>query len=337
MSFIRTASARRQAGARRSLLGAAIGLALAALAPAAQAQAAYPSRPITLVHPYAAGGSADALARGLAHQLEQRLKQPVIVDAKAGGAATIGTGFVARARPDGYTLLVSTSAGHVVTPLMQKIPYDGIEDFAFIAVVANQPNVLVVNPSLGIDDLKTLIAQARKEPAKFNFASAGTGGATHLGAESVWQKANLRMTHVPYAGAAPALKDLVGGQVQVAMLNVSATLPLIEAGRIKALAYGSDKRSALLPQVPTLAEEGFAGTEVSTWYTLAAPKGTPPEIVETVRRAVAEISADPAYQKLLASQGAERLDLTPAQTTAFVRRDKEAMSKLLGTLNLLDK
>ncbi|QHE85067.1 Bug family tripartite tricarboxylate transporter substrate binding protein [Hydrogenophaga sp. BPS33] len=323
---------------RRACVVGAAALALSAAVPLAQAQQrGYPSHIITLVHPYAAGGSADALARGLAQQLEQRLKISVIVEAKAGGAATIGTGFVARAKPDGYTLALSTSAGHVVTPLMQKIPYDGVEDFAFIAVVANQPNVLVVNPSLGIDNVQTLIAQAKKDPSKFNFASAGAGGATHLGAEAVWQRAGLKMTHVPYAGAAPALKDLVGGQVQVAMLNVSATLPLIEAGRIKALAYGAAQRSPLLPNVPTLAEVGFAGAEVSTWYTLAAPKGTPPEVIETLRRAVAEANADPAYQKLLAGQGAERMELSPAETTAFVRRDKENMSKLLETLNLLSR
>lgn len=312
-------------------------VALAVTATATWAQASYPTRPITLVHPYAAGGSADTLARGIAQQLEQRLKQPVIVDAKPGGSATIGTGFVARAKPDGYTLLISTSAGHVVTPLMQKIPYDGVEDFSFIAVVANQPNVLVVNPSLGIASLDDLVKRAKAEPAKFNFASAGAGGATHLGAEAVWQRAGLRMTHVPYAGAAPALKDLVGGQVQAGMLNLSATLPLIEGGRLKALAFGSKQRSALLPQVPTLAELGYGGTEVSTWYTIAAPKGTPAAIIDALSKHLVSMNADPAYQKLLESQGAERLDLTPAETTAFVRQDKEAMSKLLTALDLMGK
>ena len=302
-----------------------------------QAQTAYPSRPITLVHPYAAGGPADTLARGLAHQLETRLKQPVIVDAKAGGAATIGTGFVARAKPDGYTLLVSTSAGHVVTPLMQRIPYDGIADFAFIAVVANQPNVLVVHPALGVDKLQGLIAMAKKEPGKLNYASAGTGGATHLGAEAFLQRAQIKITHVPYGGAAPALKDLLGGQVQVGMLNLGATQAFIEQGKLKALAYGGTKRSALLPQIPTMAEGGVPGAETSTWYTLAAPKGTPPAVIETLRKAVAEVNADPAYQKVLASQGAERMDLSPAETTAFVQRDKVAMAQLLGTLRLLEK
>jgi tripartite-type tricarboxylate transporter receptor subunit TctC len=301
------------------------------------AEPAYPSRPITLIQPYAAGGPADTLARGLAHQLQSRLKQPVIVDSKAGGAATIGTGFVARAKPDGYTLLMSTSAGHVVTPLMQRIPYDGIADFAFIAVVANQPNVLVANPDLGVDSLQGLIALAKKEPGKLNYASAGTGGATHLGAEAFLQSAQIKITHVPYGGAAPALKDLLGGQVQMGMLNLAATRAFIEQGKLKALAYGGPKRTPLLPQVPTMAEAGILNAESSTWYTLAAPKGTPSEIMEVLRKAVAEINADPSYQKVLDSQGAERMDLSPAETTAFVQRDKVAMTKLLGSLNMLEK
>lgn len=325
---------------RRALVLSAVALclplALLPLQADAQAQP-YPSRPITLINPYAAGGPADTLARALAHAMEARLGRPVIVDSKAGGAATIGTGFVARARPDGYTLLVSTSAGHVVTPLMQRVPYDGVADFAFIAVVANQPNVLVVNSDLGIGTLQELIALAKKEPDKLNYASAGTGGATHLGAEAFLRRAGIHITHVPYPGAAPALKDVLGGQVQMAMLNLAATQPFIEQGKLRALAYGAAKRSPLLPQVPTLGEAGFGGAEVSTWYTLSAPKGTPPAILEVLRKAVAQVNADPAYQQLLAAQGAERMDLSPAETTAFVQRDKAAMAKLLGTLNLLDK
>lgn len=301
------------------------------------AEPAYPSRPITLINPYAAGGPADTLARGLAQQLQSRLKQAVIVDSKAGGAATIGTGFVARAKPDGYTLLVSTSAGHVVTPLMQRVSYDGISDFAFIAVVANQPNVLVVNRELGVESLQDLIAMAKKEPGKLNYASAGTGGATHLGAEAFLQRAQIKIVHVPYGGAAPALKDLLGGQVQMGMLNLAATRAFIEQGKLKALAYSGAKRTPLLPQMPTMEEVGMGGVESSTWYTLAAPKDTPPEVLEILRKAVAEINADPVYQTLLASQGAERMDLSPAETTAFVQRDRVAMSKLLGSLNLLEK
>lgn len=301
------------------------------------ADPAYPSRPITLINPYAAGGPADTLAGGLAHPLQASLKQPVVVDSKEGGAATIGTGFVARAKPDGYTLLVSTSAGHVVTPLTQRVPYDGISNFAFIAVVANQPNVLVVNRDLGVDSMQGLIALAKKEPGKLNYASAGTGGATHLGAEAFLQKAQIKIVHVPYGGAATALKYLLGGQVQMGILNLVASRAFIEQGKLKALAYSGAKRTPLLPQMPTMDEAGMGGVESSTWYTLAAPKETPPEVLEILRKAVAEINADPVYQTLLASQGAERMDLSPTETTSVVQRDKVAMRKILGSLNLLEK
>lgn len=319
--------------ARRALLAAA---ALALVA-GAQAQPAWPARTITLVHPYAAGGPADTMARALGQQLARRLGQSVIVEGKPGGAATIGTAFVARAKPDGYTLLIGTSAGHVVTPLMQHVSYDGIADFSFIAVVASQPNVLVAHPSVPVDSLQSLIALARKEPGTLNYASAGTGGATHLGAEAFAQAAKIRITHVPYNGAAPALKDLVGGQVQLGMLNLAATRAFIADGKLKALAYGGAQRTPLLPGVPTLAEVGYGNTATATWYTLGAPKDTPPQVIETLRKAFADVGADPAWQKVLADQGAEQMHLSPAETTAFVQRDKAAMHKLLGTLELLDK
>lgn len=319
--------------ARRALLA----LAALAVLPGAQAEPAWPARTISIVHPYAAGGPADTMARALAQQLAKRLNQAVIVEAKPGGAATIGTGFVARARPDGYTLLLGTSAGHVVTPLMQRAPYDGIADFSFIAVVASQPNVLVVHPSVQVEGLQGLIALARKEPGALNYASAGAGGATHLGAEAFAQAAGIRMTHVPYSGAAPALKDLLGGQVQLGMLNLAATRAFITDGKLKALAYGGAQRTPLLPQVPTLAEVGYGNTATATWYTLAAPKGTPPEVVESLRKAFAEVSNDPEWRKVLASQGAEQMQLSPAQTAAFVQQDKVAMRKLLGTLGLLEE
>lgn len=325
-------TASRNGLTRRSLLCAAT---LAVPMAAALAQGEWPERPVTLIHPYAPGGPADTMARALGQQLEARLKQPFIVDGRAGGAATIGTAAVARAKADGHTLLIGTSAGHVVTPLMQRIAYDGIADFQFIGVVANQPNVLVVHPSLGVDSLSALIALARKEPGKLNYASAGMGGATHLGAEAFAQAAQIKITHVPYNGAAPALKDLLGGQVQMAMLNLAATLPFINDGKLKALAYGGPRRTPLMPQVPTLAELGWGNTATSTWYTLAAPRATPPAVVEALRKALSQAASDPGYQKVLASQGAELLDLSPAETTAFVQQDKAAMAKLLGTLGML--
>lgn len=318
---------------RRALLALACS---ALLVPGlAHAEDAWPSRPITLVNPYAAGGPADTLARTLARELETRLKASVIVENKAGGGATIGTGYVARAKPDGYTLLISTSAGHVVTPLMQKIAYDGVADFAFIGVVASQPNVLVASPSLGVNSVAELIALAKQKPGTLNYASAGTGGATHLGGVVFQQRAGVQITHVPYPGAAPALKDVLGGQVQLGMLNLSAVLPFVKDGRVKALAYASQHRSELLPGVPTMAEAGVAHAESATWYTLSAPKGTPAPILQKLARALDATLADDTFKQFLLSQGSERLVLSPAETTAFVQKDREEMRTLLKSIGQL--
>lgn len=317
---------------RRQVLAA---FTLAPLATMVGAADAWPSRPVTIVHPYAAGGPADAMARVLGQQLATRFGQTFLVDGRSGGAATIGTGSVARSQPDGHTLLLGTSGGHVVTPLMQKTPYDGIADFAFIGVVAIQPNVLVVHPSLGIDSVAALIDRARSQPGKLNFASAGMGGATHLGLEAFARAAGIELTHVPYRGAAPAITDLLGGQVQMAMLNLAATRGHIASGKLKALAYGGPRRTELLPGVPTLAELGYANTATSTWYTLSAPRQTPPTVVQALHGALHDLASAPDYRKAMSAFGAELLDLTPAQTTAFVKEDQAAMHKLLGALNLL--
>jgi len=318
---------------RRSLLA----LAAVAACGLAAAQDSWPTRAITLVNPYAAGGPADNLARTLARQLETRLKTPVIVENKAGGAATIGTGHVARAKPDGYTLLISTSAGHVVTPLMQKIAYDGVADFDFIGVVANQPNVLVSHPALKLDSVADLLALARKQPGALNYASAGTGGATHLGGVLLQQRAGVKLTHVPYAGAAPALKDVLGGQVQLGMLNLAAVLPFVKEGKLKALAYSSRQRSELLPDVPTLAQAGIANAESSTWYTLSAPRATPAPVLQKLAQALDATLADEGFRQFLLSQGSERLVMSPAATTAFVQEDKRQMTLLLDSMGSLAK
>lgn len=322
---------------RHILLAASLAATLSLAGPAALAQGDYPSRTIVLVNPYAAGGPADALARTLGEQLAARLKQTVVVENRAGGAATLGTGYVARAKPDGYTLLIGTSAGHVVTPLMQRVAYDGIADFAFIGVVASQPNVLLVNTKSGVDSVAALIERAKASPGTLNYASAGNGGATHLGAEMFLQRAGIRATHVPYGGAAPALNDLIAGHVEMAMLNLAAARPHVEQGRIKALAYGGTKRSPLLPNTPTLAEVGMGGAELATWYTLAVPKGTPQDVVAKLGEALAEVQRDAAWQQFVTAQGAEQMALSPKQTTDFVSADRAAMTKLLGTLGLLHK
>lgn len=329
---------RRAASVTRRFFVAAAGCAALATAPAlpaAAADALWPDKPITLVSPYAAGGPADILARALAVQLQKRLGTTVIVDNKPGGAATIGTGSVARARPDGQTLLIGTSAGHVVTPLMQKVPYDGIEDFDFIGVVANQPNLLVASTSLGVRSVAELLALARRQAAPMAFASAGNGGATHLGGELLQRRAGIVLTHIPYGGAAPALKDVLGGQVPLAVLNLGAVLPFVRDGKLVPLAYAGAKRSELLPDVPTLAEAGVRDAESSTWYTLAAPRGLPAPVREKLSAALSATLADPGFRELLVSQGAERVELSPERTRSFVVDDRRQMQALLGTIGLL--
>jgi tripartite-type tricarboxylate transporter receptor subunit TctC len=307
----------------------AIGLAAALpWSTGAQAQANYPSQPITLINPYAAGGPADVLGRALAQGLEKQLGKTIIVENKPGGGAAIGTGFVARAKPDGYTLLLGTAAAHIVTPLMQKTPYDGIKDFEFIAIVGNQPNMLTVNPKLKVNSVQELVALAKNEPGKINYASAGPGSSPHLGAELFRQRAGIDIVHIPYSGAAPAIADLAGGQVDMAMLNLSAALPFLQQGRLKALAYAAPKRSPLLPDVPTLAEAGIKDADSASWYSLAAPKGTPKDVIEKINKAVEAVNKDPKYRQLMDSQGVELLDTTPAQATAFVEKDKVTTTRV---------
>ncbi|PTX04525.1 tripartite tricarboxylate transporter substrate binding protein [Achromobacter mucicolens] len=319
----------------RILLTAAA--ALSAVSLAAPAAAAYPDHPITLINPYAAGGPADVVARSLARALEKRLGQPVVVENKPGGGASIGTGFVARAKPDGYTLLLGTSAGHVVTPLMQKTTYDGIQAFEFCSVVAVQPIMLVVNPSRGIKTVQALIARAKAEPGKLSYGSAGVGGATHLGAELFQQAAHVQLNHIPYAGASPAINDAVGGQIDLAMLNLSASLPFIRQGRLVPLAYAANERSPLLPDVPTLDEAGVPGAQAATWYSLAAPAGTPADIVQTLSDTVRRVNDDPDYRRVMQDQAISLMALSPQDAGAYVRKDRADMQRLLGTLGLLAK
>ncbi|ANN67778.1 tripartite tricarboxylate transporter substrate binding protein [Bordetella bronchialis] len=327
----------RTARALALLAAIATAAALPPHAAAGGAPAAYPTRPITLVNPYAAGGPADIVARSLARGLEKRLGQPVVVENKPGGGASIGTAFVARAKADGYTLLLGTSAGHVVTPLMQKTAYDGVADFTFASVVAVQPIMLAVNPARGIGTVAELIARAQAAPGKLSYGSAGVGGATHLGAELFQQAAHIQLNHIPYPGASPAVNDAVGGQLDMVMLNLSASLPFIRQGRLVPLAYAADRRSPLLPQVPTLDEAGVHGAQAATWYSLAAPAGTPPAVVQRLSDAVREVNDDPDYRRVMQDQAIELMALAPGQARAYVEKDRADMQALLGRLGLLAK
>ncbi len=314
---------------RRIMAGAAALASTLGLATGVHAQNDYPSRPTTLVNPYAVGGPADLLGRALAKGLGDALGQPVIVENKAGGGASIGTGYVAKAAPDGYTLLIGTAAAHTVTPAATKVPYDGIADFEFVGMVANVPNVLTVHPSVPAHNLKEFIALAKSQPGKLNYVSAGLGSSPHIGGEMFKHAAGVDLVHVPYKGAAPAVNDMVAGTVPIGFLNISASLPFIKSGRLVALAYGGAKRSPDLPDVPTFAEAGLKGLEMGSWYSLAVPAKTPQPIVDKLAQALRKVQAAPEFKKLLASQNAEVMPQMKTQATEYIREDGKRLAELV--------
>src|SRR5438552_13835540 len=239
----------------------------------------YPTRPIRLVVPFPAGGTTDILAREVGQRLSMTLGQPVVIDNRPGAAGNIGADLVAKSAPDGYTLLMGTVGTHAINAsLYAKMPYDHVKDFAPIILVAGVPNVLVVNPSLPVNSVQELIAYAKANPGKLNFASSGPGTSIHLSGELFKVMAGVQMTHVPYKGSAPALQDLLGGQVQLMFDNLPPSLPHIKAGKLRALAVTSVARSPALPDVPTIAESGLPGFEASSWFGILVPAGTPSAI-----------------------------------------------------------
>jgi tripartite-type tricarboxylate transporter receptor subunit TctC len=301
---------------------------LAAIPIAAMAQS-YPSKTITLVNPYAVGGPADLLARVLAKGLGEQLGQPVIVESKAGGGASIGAAFVAKAPNDGYTLLFGTSAAHVVTPAATSVPYDGIKDFDFIGIVANVPNVLTVHPDIKANNLKEFIALAKIQPGKFSYVSAGLGSSPHIGMEMFKYKTGTFLLHIPYRGAAPASTDLVAGTVPVGMLNISGVQGFIKTNRLRALAYGGSKRSVNFPDVPTFGEAGLPDFISGSWYSLAAPAKTPVPVLDRLTKAMTTVLASPEFVNTAAQQSAEIYNFTRAETLTFVQNDAKAMSELI--------
>ncbi|OZI34722.1 hypothetical protein CAL29_14710 [Bordetella genomosp. 10] len=310
---------------RRALLA----MALCILLPRAMAADNYPSHPLVLVNPYAVGGPADLLGRALAQELGGVLGQSVIVENKPGGGTSIGTGYVAKAAPDGYTLLLGTAAGHTVTPAATKVPYKGIDDFEFIGMVANVPNILTVHPSVPARDLEAFIALAKSEPGKLNYASAGMGSSPHIAAEMFKYYAKIDLVHVPYKGAAPAVNDMVAGTVPVGLLNISAVLPFIKAGKLRALAYANKTRSPDLPNVPTFAESGLPDMVSGSWYSLAVPAGTPAAIVDKLAQALKTVQERPEFRKILAAQNAVAMPQQKQQATDYIRADGKRLAALV--------
>ncbi|GLC98108.1 MFS transporter [Cupriavidus sp. TA19] len=314
------------------LLSASLG---AIAAPAALAADPYPSKPIRLVVPFAAGGTTDILARAVAAELAKLPGWNVVVDNKPGAGGNIGADIVAKAAPDGYTLLMGTVGTHGINQsLYGKLPFDPIKDFAPITEVAAVPNVLVVNPAFAqqnkIDSVKDLIAYARANPGKLNMASSGNGTSIHLAGELFKTQTKTFMVHFPYKGSGPALTDLTGGTMQVMFDNLPSSMALIKAGKLKALAVTSARPSPALPGVPTIAQAaGLPQYEASSWFGMLAPAGTPPEIVHRIQQEVAKALGAPAVRERLQAQGAEPVGNTPEQFAALIRAETTKWAKVV--------
>ena len=289
------------AGLWRLAVGALLAFSALAAAPMAGAQA-YPAKPIRIVVPFPPGGATDILARAVAQKLTDAWGQAVVVDNRPGAGGNIGSEIVAKAAPDGYTLEMGTVGTHAINAsLYAKMPYDHVKDFAPVILVAGVPNVLVVNPSLPVSSVQELIAYAKANPGKLNFAWSGSGTSIHLAGELFKVMAGVQMTHIPYKGSAPALQDLIGGQVQLMFDNLPPSLPHIKAGKLRALAVTSATRSSALPDTPTIAESGLPGFEASSWFGVLAPAGTPPAIIARLNAEIgAWLASAEAKEKMLA-------------------------------------
>ncbi|MDR2300054.1 MAG: tripartite tricarboxylate transporter substrate binding protein [Comamonas sp.] len=317
---------------RRTMLRHVAAAYLAASSFAAFAQAVYPSKPVRIIVPYPAGGTTDIIARIAANQLTERLKQSFIVENKAGASGAIGSQAVAQAAPDGYTLVMATASSHGINSALQKsLPYDAVKDFAPITVVANTPNIIIANPAVPVKNLQELIALAKKEPGRINFGSTSAGGSPHMSAELLKMMAGIDMTHVPYKGAAPMLTDLIGGQVQIGFDNLPSSIGFVKSGKVRALAVTTARRWPGAPDIPTVAESGVPGYEVSGWFGLLAPAGTPREILNKLQGTLAEAVKSPEVAKQLNDLGAEPVANKPEVFAQEIKDDVEKWRKVVKT------
>jgi tripartite-type tricarboxylate transporter receptor subunit TctC len=303
-------------------------IGILAASSAALAQTAYPSKPVTLVVPFPPGGALDIVARALADEMRKHLGQPVIVDNRAGAGGTLGTGIVAHAAPDGYTILLGSVATHAIAPgLYRNLSYDALKDFAPITQVTASPLLVVSSAKLNVSTLSELIALARAQPGKLNNASTGNGTAVHLAGELLKSSANLDVVHVPYKGGGEAITALMTGEAAFAVINVELVLPQVRGGKVRALAVTGSRRLAALPDVPTLREAGVAGAEVSTWFGLFAPAGTPKAAVDRLQRDA--VAALQTLTERFAAQGDEAVGSTPEQFAAFVRAEHAKWGRVI--------
>lgn len=302
----------------QAIVGSAA-LGTACLAMAAPGAADYPSRPIQIVVPYTAGGSVDAVARTLALELTQRLGQSVVVENRVGAGSNIGSTYVARAAPDGHTLLLISPANAINVSLYKDMPYDMRTDMAPIAIVGRAPGILLVNPGFEADTLQEFVALAKARPGGLNFGSGGSGSSEHLSGELFKKVAGVDLVHVPYKGGAAAMADVLSGRVEAFFTNQANVIGQIKGGAVKVLAVASDTRSTILPDVPTFAEQGYPQQKVSVWWGLAAPSGTPEPVLDRLSEALLAAYESPELRERLQAMGAEPLRTTRTEASAFVQ------------------
>ncbi|HEY3074017.1 MAG TPA: tripartite tricarboxylate transporter substrate binding protein [Burkholderiales bacterium] len=290
----------------------------------------FPAKPIHLIVPFPPGGGNDTVARAIAQQLGPDLGQPVVIDNRPGAGGSVGAELAARAPADGYTLFLAGVGSHAVNPnLHAKLPYDPVKDFAPITLVASAPSVLVVNPGVPARTVAEFTSYARAHPGKLNYASNGNGSAAQLAAAMYESMAGVRMVHVPYKGIAPALTDLLSGEVQLMFGTIVALVPHIQAGKLRALAVTSRKRSSLLTEVPTLAESGLPDYEAGSWYGILAPAGTPREVIDRLHAAIVKALRQPDVSKRLAAEGAEVIGSTPDEFAAHIKSEIARVGKVV--------
>ncbi len=318
---------------RRHLLGLVLGAAASLASGAALSQQAYPSRPVRIVVPFTPGGTTDIFARLVADKLSQSLGQQFIIDNRGGAGGNIGTDAVAKADPDGYTLVMGTVGTHAINPsLYAKMPYDALTDFAPVAFVAGVPNLMVVSPKkVKATTVQEFIAEAKAAPGKLNMASSGNGTSIHLSGELFKQMTGVEMPHVPYRGSGPAVNDLISGQVDVMFDNLPSSIEQVRAGNLRALAVTSAQRSPAIPDKPTLAESGLPGFEASSWFALFAPKGTPADITSRLNQEVRKALDTPELQKRFADLGGEMRPMSPDELMAYVKAEHEKWAKVVKT------
>jgi tripartite-type tricarboxylate transporter receptor subunit TctC len=316
---------------KKLLIAATLGFA----ALAANAQAWPAAKPVTLIVPFPPGGSTDLIARTLSNGLPAKLGgATVIVDNRAGATGTIGAAYVSRAPADGYTLLVSSLGPFVIAPHLIKTPYDALKDLDPVSIAVQAPNVLVVPAASPHKSIAEVIAYERANPGKMTFASSGTGSSDHLTAELFWLQTGTTGIHVPYKGGGPVMTDLLGAQVDSSFMNINTAMPQIQAGKLRALAITSEKRSPLLPNVPTMEESGIKGANVQSWQAIAAPKGTPPDVKRKLQVAIAAVLNDPAVKPRLLELGFEIVANTPDQFAAFQATEYARWGKLITSRNI---